>query len=105
MGLGHRKVIWSDEATRELDEAMAYVAGHSPQSAVRLLDRILSAADTLTSLAERGRTVPERRNERIRELHVEPYRLIYAVGASTVVILAVLHQRRDFGRWADTGRS
>jgi len=34
---------------------------------------------------------------------IDPYRLIYSAGDSEVVILGVLHQRRDFDRWGRTG--
>ncbi len=30
---------------------------------------------------------------------VDPYRLIYSVDERSVVILGLLHQRRDFERW------
>jgi hypothetical protein len=43
--------------------------------------------------------VPERGDPSIREVQVEPYRLIYSVEDGGVTILGILHARRDFGRW------
>ena len=43
--------------------------------------------------------MPERDIPQVRELLVEPYRLLYQVTESDVVILGLLHQRRDFERW------
>ena len=102
MGPRRRGVVWSDGAFRELDEAIEYVAQDSRQAAVRLLQRLLDAAQSLSELAERGRVVPELDDPTIRELQVNPYRLVYSVSDTEVVVLGILHQRRDFDRW---GRS
>jgi plasmid stabilization system protein ParE len=99
MGPRRRRIVWSEGAVRELDEATEYVAADSPQNAARLLERVLHAADSLADLSEPGRVLPELREPLVRELQVNPYRLIYSMGESEVVILAVLHQRRDFERW------
>ncbi len=37
----------------------------------------------------------------VRELLVDPFRLVYLVEAERVVVLAVLHQRQDFRRWVE----
>ena len=46
--------------------------------------------------------MPERDDPTVRELLVGAYRLLYHVAESDVVILGVLHQRRDLDR---SGRS
>lgn len=46
-------------------------------------------------LSNRGRHVPEVSAPDIRELIIEPYRLIYRVGDDHVWILALIHGRRD----------
>lgn len=99
MGPRRRWVVWSKGASRELDEATEHIARESLQSAIGVFERLLEAAESLADLPERGRVVPERGESRVRELLVDPYRLIYATGESEVVVLAVLHQRRDFDRW------
>ncbi len=102
MAAGRRRVAWTESARNEFDEAVAFVAEDSPQAALELLERILRGADSLSSLSERGRVVPERRDPAIREILVDPYRLIYGVDERGVVILGLLHQRRDFERWDRT---
>lgn len=97
-----RVVVWSRSARDDLDEAIAYVAEDSPRNAVDLLGRLLQAADSLDELSERGRIVPERGDVRIREVLEKPFRLLYYVGDAEIVILAVLHERRDFEGWNRT---
>ena len=95
-----RRVVWSDAALRALEEAATYVAADAPDAARRLVERVLTAADSLQLLATRGRTVPELSKPGVRELLVRPFRLIYQVQGAEVQILALLHQARDFDRWS-----
>ena len=99
MGPRHPRVVWSEGASRELNEATEYIAEESLKSAIDVLERLLEAAASLADLSERGRVVPERDDEDVRELLVDPYRLIYTLRESEIVILGVVHQRRDFDRW------
>jgi toxin ParE1/3/4 len=100
MGTRHRRVVWTEAASAALDEAIAYVAKDSPGNARDLLERLLSAAQSLSNLSERGAPVPEINTPHIRQLLPEPYRLIYQVEGDRVTILTVLHQRRDVDRWS-----
>ncbi len=83
-----RKVIWTDTGEKTLDEAVAYIAQNSQPAAVRLLESALDAAESLSLLSERGRTVPELEQPNIRELLVQKYRLVYEVFDTKVEILA-----------------
>jgi toxin ParE1/3/4 len=56
-------------------------------------------ADSLETLAERGRRVPELDDPSIREIFVYRYRLLYRVLDDQVVIEAFLHGARDFATW------
>lgn len=96
MGARHRRVVWSDGALLDVEEALSYVATESPRAAARLLDQILEAAESLGTLSERGRVVPERGDLAIRELIIQPFRLIYHVAEAEIVVLGLLHHRRDW---------
>ncbi len=50
-------MIWTLRARDALDEAAAYVAQDSPETAVDLVERALDAADSLDALSERGNIV------------------------------------------------
>jgi toxin ParE1/3/4 len=97
----HRRVIWSRGAHRELDDAISHIAEEAPNAARAVLERLLTAAASLESMSERGRVVPERNDAAVRELLVEPFRLVYWVRTADVVILGLIHQRQDYERWRD----
>ena len=93
-----RRVVWARSARRDLDLLLAYLDGRSPQAALRALERIEGKAKSLTVLADRGRIVPELGRLHVREyreLVVPPYRLVYRVGGSEVVVLSVYDARRS----------
>lgn len=94
-----RHVVWTEGARRGLEDVLAYIAEDSPTAAQRFLDVVLETGRSLSSLAERGRVVPELQRDDIREILVYQYRLIYAVTESEVHVVAFIHGARDFGRW------
>jgi len=99
-----RRVVWSEGARLELEQAIDHIAREHPLSASGVLGRVLGAARSLGTLAERGRTVPEWDDPAVRELLVDPFRLIYKVRRGEVDVLACIHQRRDLRGWKSTDR-
>jgi plasmid stabilization system protein ParE len=103
MGEGRRSVTWTPAARDCLDEIIGFISEDSPDTAQRVLEVILAAAESLSLFAERGRRVPEIESGIIREIFVYRYRLMYQITSSEVRILAVLHGAMDFERWARWG--
>jgi toxin ParE1/3/4 len=68
--------------------------------AATFADRVLRATDQLARHPRLGRTVPEIGMERIREIIVGSYRVIYRLGNDEVHVLTVHHG----ARLLDTGR-
>ena len=86
-------------AQRDLVEIQRYVKRDRPVAAVRLMDRLLDAIESLERLPDRG-GVP--RDERIaslgyRVLVERDYLVFYKVLPSQVRIYRVLHGRRKYG--------
>jgi addiction module RelE/StbE family toxin len=91
-------VEWTATAVRDLEELVAYIASDSSTKASRILAKLESRAQTLTSSPARGRVVPELAHFGIRswrELIVRPYRIIYRIDGHTVYVLAVVDGRRE----------
>lgn len=99
MDTRRRRVVWTQSAQSSLEDILGYIAKDSPVGATRVLDRILEKAKSLDTLSERGRVVPELARPTVREVIVYSYRILYAVTASEVQILAVVHGARDFESW------
>ena len=92
------RVLWARSARRDLESIVAWLADRSPQAALSTLDRLEARAKSLQTLAGRGRIVPELGRlhiQQYRELVVPPYRIIYRVRGSKVLVLAVLDARRS----------
>jgi plasmid stabilization system protein ParE len=64
-----------------------------------VLEQALAAADSLATLSERGRVVPEIGQPALREVFVFRYRLLYEIHPALVRIVAFLHGARDFDSW------
>lgn len=94
MGSRRRRVVWSEGARRELEDAIAYIAEDSPDGAVRFLDRILESAASLVTLAGRGRIVPERGDRAVRELLFD----------SSAYCISSANQGRDYRPTPSTSR-
>lgn len=91
-----REIIWTPGARTDLDEIAAHIANDSPSSALAFLEDIFHKADSLRTLSERGRMVPELADSNVRELLLGNYRLFYEVHGHEVVMLGVLHGAREF---------
>ena len=97
------RVEWTDAAWAELDQALDYIARLNPDAAERTAVRIDAATDTLEIFGLSGRVVPGQTDPALRELIVSPYRVVYQVEETRIVIVAFLHGSMDF--WSRfTGR-
>ncbi len=90
-----RKVVWSYEATTDLETLAEYIAKDSDFYAAAFVQEILDVSRSLDEFLERGRIVPEYGNPDVRELFVREYRLIYSVEKSRIVIIGLVHGKRD----------
>lgn len=90
-----RKVMWSYEATKDLDALAEYIARDSSFYAAAFTHEVLDVSRSLNEFSERGRIAPELGDPKIRELLIRDYRLIYSIEQSSVVILALVHGARD----------
>lgn len=88
------RVIWTELAFAQLDEAMAFIAADSPHTAARWLDAILESSGQLAKFPDSGRIVPEAGREEIRELIFSPYRLVYRHDSDVVYVTMLLHERQ-----------
>lgn len=92
------KVIWAGSAVQDLENIIAYIAEDSPPHARKILSKIKKTVSDLYHSPHRGRFVPELQNQGIllyRELVVAPWRIMYRVSESTVLVLSVFDSRQN----------
>ena len=101
-----RKIIWTNEATDDLEVITEYISRDSVYYAASFVQKILDTTRTLSQFVERGRIVPEFNKADVRELFVKEHRLIYKVEEFRIVILGIIHGKRDLATlWERERRS
>ena len=88
------RVVWTEHAYAQLDEAVAFIARDHLETAKTWLELILAAGDSLAEFPDRGRVVPEASRDDVRQLILSPYRLIYRRDPNAVTITMLLHEHR-----------
>jgi toxin ParE1/3/4 len=92
------QVAWSNIAENDLKNIIETIADDSPPNALKIFKSIKQKASSLSTFPERGRIVPELRDQGIlqyRELVVSPWRILYRISEMNVFVLAVLDSRRS----------
>jgi len=78
---------------------MEFIAIDSEYYASSFASEIYEKADTLTTLFNRGRIVPEISKDNIREIFIGDYRMVYDIGNDNIHIIAIIHGRRDLKKY------
>lgn len=89
---------WTDTARNDLEAIINFIAEDSIDTALEILEKLRKKALSLHTFPERGRLVPELKEQGIiiyRELIFFPWRIIYRISGQTVYILAVFDCRRN----------
>jgi addiction module RelE/StbE family toxin len=92
------RVLWSNVAEDDLKNIVDYIADDSPPNALKIFKNIIQKASSLYTLPERGRIVPELRDQGIlqyREFVISPWRILYRISEENVFVLAVLDSLRN----------
>ena len=90
--------VWSNIAENDLKNIVEYIADDSPPNALKIFKRIKQKASRLHTFPERGRIVPELRDQGIlqyRELVISPWRILYRISEKSVLVFSVLDSRRN----------
>ena len=88
-------VIWSDPARADLRSIHDFIAHDSLHYARKVTQDIAAKTDILDELPRVGKVVSELGVDAIRELSMYSYRILYEIKEPDVVVLAVIHKRRD----------
>jgi len=90
------KARWSAPALAHLVAIHEYISQQaSPYVAERFLQRLITTVDPLEQFPQLGRKVPESGGAH-RELGWRPYRIVDRAEGEEILVVAVIHGRRDF---------
>ena len=91
-------IKWAAVAQSDLKQIIDHIAVDSPENALRVLKKLREKASSLYTLPDRGRIVPELKDQGIliyREIIVPPWRIIYRISDTNVFVLSVIDSRRN----------
>ncbi len=91
-------ILWTKPALDDLDEIISYTALNSVDTALEQYERIKDESVRLGNFPKRGRIIPELQHENLtkfREIIINPWRMMYRVEDSKILILAVIDGRRN----------
>lgn len=87
-------VTWSEKSLSDLEEIFDYIALDSPFYAQHQVTKVVAAVERLATFPTSGRPLPEFPTSPLREVIVDPYRIVYRTTEGDVFILAVIHGKR-----------
>jgi toxin ParE1/3/4 len=85
------KVVWTDEASQQLEGIFTFMARNSELYAHQLVNKIVARADALGDFPEMGRNPERYEDPNIRELVVALYIVVYYIARVEILILTVVH--------------
>jgi plasmid stabilization system protein ParE len=92
------EVLWSNVAEKDLIGIIEYITVDNPANGLKVFRKIKQKASNLYSFPERGRLIPELRDQGIsqyRELVIPPWRMIYRIAEKAVYMLSVFDSRQN----------
>jgi addiction module RelE/StbE family toxin len=90
-----KKLIWTEPALGDLQAIFDYISKDSEYYASVFVNEIIDSAEKLIDFPNMGRMVPEYQQNDIREIIVQSYRVIYQLIQNQILILTVIHGRRE----------
>ncbi|MDI9570107.1 MAG: type II toxin-antitoxin system RelE/ParE family toxin [Pseudomonadota bacterium] len=89
-------VSWTGPAKSDLRAIHDFIAADSKYYAKKVVRDIIAKTSILEAYPLIGRKTPEIDDEKIREIFVYSYRILYEIQSDQVFVIGVIHGRRDF---------
>src|SRR3954470_20832782 len=89
------RVVWSPLALERLQAIAEEISDERPGTAIRWVRAVFNRVNQLRQYPQSGRMAPELARPEIRQLPYPPYRIIYRVEGSRILILTVRHGRQE----------
>ena len=89
------KVIYTDEALRDLDEILEFIELHYPAISVAFEERLRAIEQRIESWPKSAEEVAQRPGVRVVPFVRYPYRLFYRIADDAVEVLHIHHGARQ----------
>ena len=89
------RVVLAPRARADLFATDSYLADRNPLAAERLIERLLHAMPALARMPAMGRSCADLGLPVVRRFVVEQHHLFYTLAASGILVVRVIHGRRD----------
>lgn len=93
------RAIFLDPAEEEMLEAAAYYESQATGLAECFIAEVQHAVQSITENPKSGKVI--RGQVRRRLIHRFPFGILYRIESEEIIIVAVMHLRRQPGYWAD----
>ena len=93
------QIIWTEPALSDLNAIAEYIALDKPDAARSLVKQVFSSVDNLEPFPELGRTPPELKLSKYREIIVDPCRIFYRIDRNNIYILHVMRGEMRLRRY------
>ncbi len=92
--MGQIIIVITETAYADLEDIENYISQDSPTIARKFIVRIFDRIEQLYDYPESGKPVPEIKDQTIKELLLNKYRIIYQIQEDKINILRVVHGAR-----------
>ncbi|MDR0323620.1 MAG: type II toxin-antitoxin system RelE/ParE family toxin [Treponema sp.] len=91
-------VNMTQNAEKDLDEIIVFIAQNNPQNALKIMEKIKVKINSLDHFPYRGTYVPELLKRNIkdyRQITENPWKIIYKINGNIVNVLTIIDSRRN----------
>lgn len=89
-------IVWSPEALEDIEFIAEYIERDSKFYAKVAVNKIFQSTEKLKNFPKIWRVLPELERKDVRKLMLYSYRLVYQVKERQILIIAVIHGKRQF---------
>ena len=90
------KIIWSFFALDNIEEIVEFISKDYVRYAERTAEKIYSRIQVLKQYPLSGRVVPEKSDEKVRELIEGNYRIIYEIITEDEILILTIHHSSKY---------
>lgn len=84
-------IVWESRAEKELQEIYDYIFLNSPQNAEKVINELISIAESVLNMSYKHPKEPYFNDENIRFIPKWNYKIIYLIGDIDITIISVFN--------------